>query len=110
MALTLSERAAAEIRRMIQQQNLPQETAVRVRVIGGGCSGFEYRLSFEPPPSLAEDVVTQSHGVSVVVDSKSARLVNGTEIDIHEGLDKRGFVFNNPLAVRTCGCGSSFQV
>lgn len=110
MALTLSERAAAEIRRMLQQQDLPDGTALRVSVVGGGCSGFEYHLSFENPPQAAEDLVVHSHGIPVVVDSKSARLVQGTEIDIHEGLDKRGFVFHNPLAVRTCGCGSSFQV
>jgi iron-sulfur cluster assembly protein len=110
MALTLSERAAAEIKRMISQQQLPDETALRVSVVGGGCSGFEYRLAFENQINSPEDTVTESQGVSVVVDQKSARLLGGTEIDIHEGLDKRGFVFNNPLAVRTCGCGTSFQV
>lgn len=110
MALTLSPRAADEIKRMISQQQLPDATALRVSVVGGGCSGFEYRLSFEDKPSEPGDIVSQSNGVQVVVDQKSARYLSGTEIDIHEGLDKRGFVFNNPLAVRTCGCGSSFQV
>jgi iron-sulfur cluster assembly protein len=110
MSLTLSERAANEVKRMIREQELPETTALRVSVAGGGCSGFEYRLSFDSQPNEAEDAVTQSHGVQVVVDPKSARFLTGTEIDIHEGLDKRGFVFNNPLAVRTCGCGSSFQI
>lgn len=110
MALTLSERAANEVKRIITDQKLPETTVLRVTVAGGGCSGFEYRMSFDNTPNEAEDIVTESHGVRVAVDKKSDRFLNGTEIDIHEGLDKRGFVFNNPLAVRTCGCGSSFQV
>lgn len=109
MKLTLSERAAKEVQRMISEQQLPKETVLRISVVGGGCSGFEYRLSFDQN-AAGEDTVSETHGVRVAVDPKSARFLNGTEIDIHEGLDKRGFVFHNPLAVRTCGCGSSFQV
>jgi iron-sulfur cluster assembly protein len=109
MSVTLSERAAGEIKRMVSDQGLSQTTLLRVGVVGGGCSGYEYRLQFA---DMAEesDVVSESHGVKIAVDPKSAKYLSGTEIDIHEGLDKRGFVFNNPLAVRTCGCGSSFQV
>jgi iron-sulfur cluster assembly protein len=81
-----------------------------VAVAGGGCSGFEYKLDFEAQPSSDDDQVIQSHGVRVVVDRKSLKLLNGTEIDINEGLNNRGFVFSNPLAVRTCGCGTSFGV
>lgn len=110
MALTLSQRAANEVKRIIADQNMPETTVLRVAVAGGGCSGFEYRMTFENAPNEAEDEITESHGIRVAVDKKSARLIKGTEIDIHEGLNKRGFVFNNPLAVRTCGCGSSFQV
>ncbi len=109
MSVSLSERAANEVKRMMVEQQLPEQTVLRVSVAGGGCSGFEYRLGFEQEV-LADDVVTEAHGVQVAVDGKSAGYLKGTEIDIHEGLDKRGFVFNNPLAVRTCGCGSSFQV
>lgn len=111
MALTLSERAANEVKRIIADQELPQDTVLRVTVAGGGGSGFEYRMTFDSSvPSDADDVLTESHGVRVAVDKKSLNFLKGTEIDIHEGLNKRGFVFNNPLAVRTCGCGSSFQV
>lgn len=109
MSVSLSERAAKEVQRMMADQQLPNETMLRVSVVGGGCSGFEYRLSFDQN-AAGEDTVTEAHGIRVAVDPKSARFLNGTEIDIHEGLDKRGFVFNNPLAVRTCGCGTSFQV
>ena len=110
MPVTLTERAAGEVRRIIAEKKLPETTALRVAVAGGGCSGFEYKLDFDPTPNEAEDAVSQSQGIRIVVDKKSLRLVAGTEIDIHEGLDKRGFVFNNPLAVRTCGCGSSFGI
>ena len=112
MAITLTERAASEVKRIIVEKQMPETTALRVAVAGGGCSGFEYKLDFEAEPGSEseDDQVSQSHGVRVVVDRKSLKLLNGTEIDIHEGLNKRGFVFNNPLAVRTCGCGTSFGV
>lgn len=109
MAVSLSARAAKEVKRMMVEQQLSDQTVLRVSVAGGGCSGFEYRLGFEENVQ-SDDVVSETHGVHVAVDSKSARYLSGTEIDIHDGLDKRGFVFNNPLAVRTCGCGTSFQV
>ena len=82
---------------------------VRLGVAGGGCSGFEYRLDFAYA-SANDDVVTESHGLRVAVDPRSARLIDGTEIDFHDDLLKRAFVFNNPLAVKTCGCGTSFKV
>lgn len=109
MSVTLSERAASEIKRMVGEQGLPQGTVLRVGVVGGGCSGYEYRLQFADRAEES-DVVSECHGVKVAVDPKSAKYLSGTEIDIHDGLNKRGFVFNNPLAVRTCGCGTSFQV
>ena len=67
-------------------------------------------LSFAQSADDAEDLVTDSRGVRVAVDHTSARFVSGTEIDIGDGLNKRGFVFNSPMAVRTCGCGTLFQV
>jgi iron-sulfur cluster assembly protein len=110
MALTLTERAAGEVKRILAEQKLPDTTALRVTVAGGGCSGFEYRLTFDPSLAQTDDVVSECHGVRVAVDQKSLKFVANTEIDIQEGLNKRGFVFNNPLAVRTCGCGNSFGV
>jgi iron-sulfur cluster assembly protein len=94
---------------MMGEEELPDTAVLRVRVVGGGCSGFEYKLEFAKGADEC-DAVSEWHGVRIVVDPTSAQKLNGTEIDIHDGLDKRGFIFNNPLAIRTCGCGSSFQV
>jgi iron-sulfur cluster assembly protein len=110
MPVTLTERAAGEVKRIIADKRMPETTALRVAVAGGGCSGFEYKLDFQAEPAGDDDQVSQSHGVRVLVDRKSLKFLNGMEIDINEGLNKRGFVFNNPLAVRTCGCGTSFGV
>jgi iron-sulfur cluster assembly protein len=107
--MTLSPRAAKEIKRIMSEQELPDTAVLRVRVVGGGCSGFEYKLEFAKGAD-GDDVISESHGVRVVVDPKSAQKISGTEIDIQEGQDKQGFVFNNPLALRTCGCGTSVQV
>lgn len=110
MAVTLTESAAREIKRLITQQQLPDETVLRVAVVGGGCSGFEYRMDFDNGGSKPEDRLSQSHGVEIAVDGKSVKFLEGTEIDFLQDLVNRGFVFNNPLAIKTCGCGTSFQV
>jgi iron-sulfur cluster assembly protein len=111
MSVSLTENAVKEIRRVMSEQSLPEETLLRVGVSGGGCSGFEYRLGFEEDGTVdaEKDSVRELHGLQVVVDRKSALYLDGTEIDFHQGLERRGFVFNNPNAVKTCGCGSSFQ-
>lgn len=109
MSVTVSRRAASEVKRMIQDQDLPETTMLRVGVVGGGCSGYEYRMEFASETEEGDEV-SEVNGVRVVVDRRSAEFLKGTEIDIGEGLNNRGFVFNNPLAVRTCGCGSSFSV
>jgi iron-sulfur cluster assembly accessory protein len=111
MSVSLTENAVSEIRRVMSEQNLPEGTLLRVGVSGGGCSGFEYRLGFEEDGAVdaEKDSVRELHGLQVVVDRKSALYLDGTEIDFHQGLERRGFVFNNPNAVKTCGCGSSFQ-
>ena len=108
MAVKLTERAAKELRRMFAEKNKPEGTIVRLGVAGGGCSGFEYRMDFADNTEN-DDLVTESHGLRVAVDARSARFVDGTEIDFHDDLLKRSFVFNNPLAVKTCGCGTSFK-
>ena len=110
MALTLTESAARELKRLMSQRNLPATALVRIGVAGGGCSGFEYRMDIAETADEHGDVLSESHGVRVAVDKKSARYLDGTQIDYHEDLLKRGFVFHNPMAVKTCGCGSSFQV
>jgi iron-sulfur cluster assembly protein len=110
MVVSLSERAAGEVKRMMTDQKLPDNTLLRVEVVGGGCSGYEYKMNFVEAADQSEDLVDECNGIRVVVDKKSAKFVRGMEIDINEGLNKRGFVFKNPLATKTCGCGTSFQV
>jgi iron-sulfur cluster assembly protein len=109
MGVTLSEKAAAEVKKIITEQNLPAETVLRVGVQGGGCSGFSYSLNFDTSTS-ERDRVVDVHGVKLAVDKKFDPYLDGTVVDFYDGLEKRGFVFNNPNVVKSCGCGSSFQV
>ena len=110
MALQLSERAAQEVKKIIDEQKMEPETVLRVGVTGGGCSGFSYALGFDKTYDTKVDAKYDCHGVTLVVDRKSALLLDGTTIDFYEGLEKRGFTFDNPNVVKSCGCGSSFQV
>ena len=110
MALKLTEKAAGEVKRIITEQKIEGAGVLRVGVKGGGCSGFEYSLSFDTAANELDDIVSDWHGVRVAVDGKSALYLDGMEIDFYEGLEKRGFVFNNPNATKTCGCGTSFTV
>jgi iron-sulfur cluster assembly protein len=109
MAITLTERAANEVRRIIDEQKLEEGTLLRVGVTGGGCSGFSYSLGFDKAFDDKADSKYSLHGLDVVVDKKSALFLDGTTLDFYDGLEKRGFTFDNPNAVKTCGCGSSFQ-
>lgn len=109
MSLTLTERAADEVKRIIDQQKLEEGTVLRVGVTGGGCSGFSYALGFDDKFDAAADSKFACHGVDVVVDKKSALYLDGTTVDFFDGIEKRGFTFENPNAVKSCGCGSSFQ-
>jgi iron-sulfur cluster assembly protein len=109
MALNLTEKAAGEVKRIMQEQQYGEQTVLRVGVMGGGCSGFQYALGFDDKIDEAADSQYEHFGVKVVVDKKSALYLDGTTIDFHEGIDKRGFMFENPNVVKSCGCGSSFQ-
>ena len=109
MAVTLSEKAAKEVKKIIEEQKLDEATVLRVGVAGGGCSGFSYALGFDKSYDEKADSKFDCHGVTLVVDKKSALYLDGTTVDFYEGLDKRGFTFTNPNATKTCGCGSSFQ-
>ncbi len=110
MSILLTDRAAAEIRRLLEQQALPEGAGVRVGVRGGGCSGFSYLLDFDPAGPRPEDEVVEVHGVSLFVDRKSLAYLQGTTLDYSDGLMGRGFQFRNPNAKGTCGCGESFSV
>jgi iron-sulfur cluster assembly protein len=109
MAVSLSESAAKEVKKIIADQNLPEDTVLRVGVQGGGCSGFAYSLNFDTAVS-ERDRIADFFGVKLAVDKKFDPYLDGTVVDFYDGLEKRGFVFNNPNVVKSCGCGSSFQV
>jgi len=110
MAISLTEKAANEIKSIIREQNLPAEsTRLRVGLKGGGCSGFTYMLDLVEEPAGENDEEMDSHGVRIVVDMKSHIYLDGVEIDFKDEVMGRGFVFKNPNATSTCGCGSSFQ-
>lgn len=109
MAICLTEKAASEIKRVIADQKLTDLTVLRVGVAGGGCSGFQYSLGFDSSVDPEKDLVAEQHGIQVAVDKKSDLYLDGTTIDFHDGLDRRGFTFDNPNAVKSCGCGSSFS-
>jgi iron-sulfur cluster assembly protein len=110
MAITITEKAVAEMNRVIDEQKLPKEnTFLRIGVVGGGCSGFQYKFGFDDKADEAKDQISEHHGLKVAVDRKSALTLDGTTVDFYDGIERRGFVFDNPNAVKTCGCGSSFS-
>ena len=109
MAVTLTETAAQEIKRVMEQQNMAEGTCVRIGLAGGGCGGFQYAFGFDDKTDEAADTVNEQHGVKVAVDKKSELFLDGTTVDFYEGLEKRGFTFDNPNAKNSCGCGSSFS-
>jgi iron-sulfur cluster assembly protein len=109
MAIALSETAAREIKTIIDQQELDKEKVrLRVGVKGGGCSGFSYLLDLTET-HRENDEQFEQHGIKVVCDPKSYLYLNGVSIDFKDEIMGRGFVFNNPNATSSCGCGSSFS-
>jgi iron-sulfur cluster assembly protein len=109
MAIELTERAAREVMTIIDQQKLDAEkTFLRVGVKGGGCSGFSYTLDLTENKG-ENDEEWSVHGVKVICDPKSFIYLDGTAVDFKDEIMGRGFVFSNPNATHTCGCGSSFS-
>jgi iron-sulfur cluster assembly protein len=109
MGVSLTEKAATEIRKIMDDQGMAEQTVIRIGVQGGGCSGFSYSLNWDTETS-EKDRITDFFGVKLAVEKKFDPYLDGTVIDFYDGLEKRGFVFNNPNVVKSCGCGSSFQV
>jgi iron-sulfur cluster assembly accessory protein len=107
--ISLTDTAVEMVKVTRQQEGMDDTFGLRVAVRGGGCSGFEYALDFEKEPR-ENDTVLEYEGLKVYVDSVSSRYLAGTEIDYVKGIMGAGFKFNNPKAVGTCGCGSSFSV
>lgn len=110
MPITLSESAANEIKSIIEQNKLPGDaTRLRVGVKGGGCSGFSYMLDLTEEPKGEMDEEIDCNGVKILCDMKSYLYLNGVEIDFKSDMMQKGFVFKNPNATSSCGCGSSFS-
>ena len=107
--LNLSDRARDKILSLMKRENKPESCALRVSVVGGGCSGFSYKMSFEEA-SKTGDREFLENGIRVFLDSKSALFLEGIEIDFEDGLNGSGFVYKNPKASKSCGCGTSFSV
>jgi iron-sulfur cluster assembly accessory protein len=106
--VSLTALAADKVREIRQAEAIEDDQALRLRVVGGGCSGFSYDLYFDAKTELDRELT--QHGVRMVVDQMSLMYLLGTEIDYVEGLAGAGFKFNNPNVKSTCGCGSSFAV
>lgn len=102
----LTKRAAEQVRKIRSQEDLEDDLCLRVAVEGGGCSGLSYKLGFDHKSE--DDEVLVSHGIEIIVDPKHMMYLKGIAVDYPDGLDARGFTFDNPNASETCGCGSSF--
>ena len=107
--ITLTPKAVTMVKLTRQEEGLDETHGLRVAVVGGGCSGFQYALDFTTE-QRDNDYVYSVEGLTVFVDAVSARYLDGTQIDYVMGTAGAGFKFNNPKAVGSCGCGSSFAV
>ena len=105
--LEITESALKQLQRIKDEQNIPEDHSLRVGVKGGGCSGFSYVLGFDLKSE--KDQEYEIGGFNVLMEKSHAIYLLGIEIDWHDGLNNRGFVFNNPNAKDTCGCGTSFS-
>ena len=106
--VTLTARAAEKVREIRVEEEIQDGYALRLKVLGGGCSGFAYDLYFDQPQDI--DQTFESNGVKMLCDQMSLMYLMGTEIDYVESLQGSGFKFSNPNVKSTCGCGSSFSV
>jgi iron-sulfur cluster assembly protein len=107
MILTLTDTAASEVKKFLEAENVGNDGGLRVRVVPGGCSGFQYAMNIEEAPQ-ANDEVVESSGLRVFVDMFSAQYLENVQIDYVNSVMGSGFTFNNPNATGGCGCGSSF--
>ena len=107
--ITITEKAKKEILRIMQNNNIPETYGLRVGVKGGGCSGLTYTLNFDGDKRDG-DTIIEGDNVRLFIDGKSLFYLMGTELDFSDGLNGKGFIFNNPNAAKTCGCGDSFGV
>jgi iron-sulfur cluster assembly protein len=104
--VSLTGRAARQVENIMDEEQLDEDLYLRVAVEGGGCSGLSYKLGLDHKTD--DDTIIESQGMKIIVDSKHMMYLEGISIDYPDGLDARGFTFENPNASETCGCGSSF--
>lgn len=107
--IKITEKAAGEVKKIMQENSVPESYGLRVGVKGGGCSGLTYTLGFDEKEKEGDTIIEQND-VKLFVDGKSLFYLSGTELDFTDGLNGKGFIFNNPNAKKTCGCGESFGV
>jgi iron-sulfur cluster insertion protein len=114
MNVTLTEKAAKRVKQIVAEQqqsgSAPEKVYLRVRVVGGGCSGFQHKLDLDPQMNDKLDDVFEQHGVPLVIDKRSQMYLTGVTVDYHDELNRQGFSVSNPQAKTTCGCGSSFSM
>src|SRR5262249_41330548 len=109
MPITLTKKAEDKVKEILSDQPEPY-AGLRIQVVGGGCSGFQYRMGFDKSFSDQNDAIFEFEGLKVFVDKTSLLYMDGAEVDYVEGLHGAGFKFNNPNVTGSCGCGSSFSV
>jgi len=107
MGVSVTDRAATRIKELITAESREGQ-GLRVKVVGGGCSGLQYKVDFDMPK--ASDKIFEKDGAKVLVDLKSLLYLTGTELDYKDELMQSGFVFQNPNVKKSCGCGASFTV
>src|SRR3954451_3421952 len=111
--ITVTEKAAGEVKRIIADQQAAgaaERLFLRISVRGGGCSGFQNKLDLDTTFNEKTDLMSEQHGVTLVVDKKSLLYLQGATVDFHEDLNARGFRITNPQAKGSCGCGSSYSM
>jgi iron-sulfur cluster assembly protein len=107
--INITAKAVDQVKKLRAENNIPESHGLRLGVKGGGCSGLTYVLAFDEKPK-ENDNILELLGVKIFIDPKSLFYLSGTVLDYSDGLNGKGFVFNNPQAAHTCGCGSSFGV
>ncbi|HJT78834.1 MAG TPA: iron-sulfur cluster assembly accessory protein [Gemmataceae bacterium] len=115
MPIEVTEKAADAVKQIIAQEReqgrmADEKVYLRMRVVGGGCSGFQHKLDLDQTVNPKLDEVFEFHGIPVVVDRRSLMYLDGAKVDYHNDLQRSGFSITNPQAKSTCGCGSSFSM
>jgi iron-sulfur cluster assembly protein len=110
MSITVTEKAAQEVKRIMGGRPAEEKLYLRLRIMGGGCSGFQHKLDLDTDTNPKLDEVFECHGIPVAVDKRSLMYLDGATVDYQDDLNRRGFRIDNPNAKSTCGCGSSFSM